>query len=208
MGCGGAARLPPRVVQWASMFPPGDILIGARAIESRVRELADRLAADLGADLAHEGAGLDTTDRVVMIPVLAGAFVFFADLVRRLPATMTMEPVVVRSRPGAATESLGATLLGAFPDNLAGKHVVLVDDILDTGRTLDLLKQKIAAQAPASLRLCVLLRKERTREVAIDADLVGFDIPDYFVVGYGLDYDGRYRNLPDIRVLDNGRPDG
>lgn len=185
------------------MRPPGEILISHNAIASRVNELASELAAALGDELAREGVDLDTPGRVVLIPVLSGAIVFFADLIRRLPVAMSTELVSVSSYPGATTESLGASVAGALPANLAGKHVVIVDDILDTGRTLGLLKELIEDQKPASLRICVLLRKERERDVVVDADLVGFDIPDEFVVGYGLDFDGNYRNLPDIRLLEH-----
>jgi len=184
------------------MLPPGDVLIGEREIASRVGDLARDLAGALRDDLATEGAALDTPGRVVMIPVLAGSIIFYADLVRRLPVALATELVSVSSYRGATTESLGAALVGALPENLAGRHVVIVDDILDSGRTLGLLRSAIAEQQPASLRICVLLRKERPRDVAVEVDLVGFDIPDLFVVGYGLDYDGHYRNLPDIRMLD------
>ena len=184
------------------MRPPGEILIGQRAIAERVDELAGELAEALRSDLDAEGVPVDTPGRVVLVPVLSGAIVFFADLIRRLPVVMSTELVTVSSYCGATTESRGASMSGDLPPNLAGRHVVIVDDILDTGRTLGLLKERIAAQGPASLRICVLLRKERLRDVLVEADLVGFDIPDEFVVGYGLDYDGHYRNLPDIRLLD------
>ena len=184
------------------MRPPGDILIGQREIASRVGQLATTLADALSDDLSKEGANLDTPSRVVLIPVLSGAIVFFADLIRQLPVTMATELVSVSSYPGDATESRSVKIAGELPQNLTGKHVVIVDDILDTGRTLGLLKKQIAAQSPASLRLCVLLRKERPREVEVDAEIVGFDIPDTFVVGYGLDYDGHYRNLPAVHLLE------
>lgn len=183
------------------MHPPGEILIGEREIAVRVRELARRLTESLRADLARDGADLETPGRVVMIPVLSGSIIFFADLIRRLPIAMSTELVSVSSYRGATTKSLGATVVGALPANLAGKHLVIVDDILDTGRTLGMLKREIELQRPASLRICVLLRKERERDIPVEADLVGFDIPDVFIVGYGLDYDGAYRNLPDIRLL-------
>lgn len=186
------------------MRPPGEILIGEREIAGRVSAIATELSESLRADLRREGLGLDAPGRVVFIPVLSGAIVFFADLIRQLPVALSTELVSVSSYRGATTESLGASVVGALPRDLAGKHVVIVDDILDTGRTLGLLKAEIAAQQPASLRICVLLRKERERDVPVEADLVGFDIPDVFIVGYGLDYDGHYRNLRDIRLLDEG----
>lgn len=184
------------------MPPPGEILIGESAIASRVADLATQLAGELQNELEREGSRLDTPGRVVCVPALSGAMMFCADLVRRLPISMTIEPVTVSSYPGATTEPRPPTLLSEAPTNLKGRHVVIVDDILDTGATLSLLRNRINEQAPASLRICVLLRKERQRDERIDTDLVGFDIPDVFVIGYGLDYDGRHRNLPDIRILD------
>lgn len=186
------------------MRPPGEVLIGEKEIASRVASLARELSVALRADLDREGLDLDAPGRVVFMPVLSGAIVFFADLIRQLPVAMSTELVSVSSYRGATTESLGASVVGALPRDLTGKHVVIVDDILDTGRTLGLLKAEIAMQNPASLRICVLLRKERTRDVPVEADLAGFDIPDVFIVGYGLDYDGHYRNLRDIRVLEEG----
>ncbi len=179
-------------------------MIGEREIAQRVSAIGDALSAALRDELKQEGSHLDAPGRIVLIPVLSGAIVFFSDLIRRLPVTMSTELVSVSSYRGATTESLGANMVGALPNDLAGKHVVIVDDILDTGRTLGLLKHEIEAQQPASLRICVLLRKERPRDVPVEADLVGFDIPDHFIVGYGLDYDGHYRNLPDIRLLEEG----
>jgi len=181
---------------------PGEVLIAAPQIAARVRSLADDLAADLERDLSGEGATLETEGRVALVPVLTGAIVFVADLIRRLPLAMSMEMVSVSSYPGRATRSKGVSVHGETPVGLAGKHVVIVDDILDTGRTLGRLRADILAQEPASLRICVLLRKERLREAPVEADYVGFDIPDVFVIGYGLDYDGHYRNLPDIRSLE------
>jgi len=109
--------------------------------------------------------------------------------------------VAVSSYPGTSLESKGAMLRSELPRNLAGKHVLIVDDILDSGQTLDVLSRLIAEQKPASLRLCVLLRKPGKAKVLVKPDYVGFDIPDEFVVGYGLDYDGFYRNLPQIATL-------
>ncbi len=184
------------------MRPPGEILIGEREIRDRVASIARELSDALQADLRREGHGVDVPGRVIFIPVLSGAIVFFADLIRQLPVTMSTEMVSVSSYRGATTASLGVSVVGALPDDLAGKHIVIVDDILDTGRTLGLLKKEIGAQKPASLRICVLLRKERDRDVPVEADITGFDIPDVFIVGYGLDYDGHYRNLRDIRLLE------
>ena len=98
-------------------------------------------------------------------------------------------------------ESKGVAMRSELPPNLAGKHVVIVDDILDSGQTLDLLKRLVLEQKPASVRLCVLLRKPGKAKIDLRPEYVGFDIPDEFVVGYGLDYDGFYRNYPEIATL-------
>lgn len=182
------------------------ILVDERAIAKRVRELGAQLAADLERDLAREsgsdGAGSDDFGKVVMIPVMTGAIVFVADLIRAMPMRLSLKLVAVSSYPGASVQSKGAKLAAEIPGDLAGKHVVVVDDILDSGQTLGLVRELIAAQKPASLRLCVLLRKpDRVRQRAVDVQYVGFEIPDEFVVGYGLDFDGHYRNVPNIATL-------
>lgn len=207
-------------------FHPGAVLIDRDRIAARVHELAGQIAHDLdGADPSS----------IVFMPVLVGAFIFAADLVRQMPVMMSMRLVTVSSYPGTAVQSKGARLKGQIPSDLAGRHVIVVDDILDTGQTLTLLRDLILEQKPASLRICVLLHKVRegahggdgadsghaqksedsgdaregadsTRLCRFRADYVGFEIPDVFVVGYGLDHDGRYRNLPDIVELAESAP--
>lgn len=191
------------------MLPPvKKVIIDRDRIAERVEQLGDQIAGDLADELSAEGAQQDQASRIVIIPVMVGSFMFAADLVRRLPVVMSLNLVTVSSYPGASVESKGARLRGALPDDLAGKHVVLVDDILDTGRTLSLLERLVLEQNPASLRTCVLLRKLCDRDERVEPAYIGFDVPDEFVVGYGLDYAGCYRNLPDIAVLDmQARPD-
>jgi hypoxanthine phosphoribosyltransferase len=181
------------------MFPEIDrVLIDGPRIAARVREMGAQIAADLQRDCARTG-----TDEIVLVPVLTGAIVFVADLVRHLPLKLRLGVVAVSSYPGRSIQSKGAAIRSEIPPDLRGKHVLVVDDILDSGRTLGLVRRLILEQQPASLRICVLLRKVlpggRTEEVA--ADYAGFDIPDAFVVGYGLDFDGYYRNYPQIAVL-------
>jgi hypoxanthine phosphoribosyltransferase len=178
------------------------VLIERERIAERVAELGAQLAGDIERDLEAEGADLATPNRVVLIPVLTGAVIFLADLVRQMPLNMSMRMISVSSYPGATTESKGARLQDALPTDLAGKHIVIVDDILDTGQTLNLLQGMIARQRPASMRTCVLLRKDCIRLAPAEAEYVGFDIPPEFVIGYGLDYDGQHRNLPDICVME------
>lgn len=180
----------------------GRVLIDRERIRARVAEMGRALSADLERELGKEGQGaLDHADRIVMLPVLTGAVVFVADLIREMPMRLSMRVVSVSSYPGASTTSKGAMLRGALPTDLRGRHVVVVDDILDTGQTLGLLRDMILEQKPASLRIAVLLTKLVPRKIEVHADYSGFDIPDEFVVGYGLDYDGFYRNLPEIVVL-------
>jgi hypoxanthine phosphoribosyltransferase len=190
------------------------LLIPRAQIADRVRELGAQITADLESISTSTGESVvrwdetgapepvDSGGEVVMIPILTGALVFTADLFRAIPLRMSVATVAVSSYPGDATQSLGATISSDVPRGLAGKHVIVVDDILDTGRTLAAIRDAILSQQPASLKICVLLRKERRRDADIDADYVGFDIPDTFVVGYGLDFDGLYRNLPDILSLE------
>lgn len=164
------------------------------AVAARVRDIASDICRDYPAD--EQGArGL------VIVPVLTGAFMFLADLVRHLPQKIRIEVVTVSSYPGASTVSKGAALVGVLPTDLEGRDVLILDDILDSGQTLGLLQDEIAKRHPRSVRTCVLLRKNCPRARDVRIDYVGFDIPDAFVVGYGLDFDGFYRNLPYVGVL-------
>lgn len=177
------------------------MLIDREAIAARVRALGAEVAADLQRAIARHHDDPDDA-QVVLIPILTGALVFTADLIRQMPMMMSLRVVAVSSYPGKSMESKGAKIAGELPQDLAGKHVVIVDDILDTGQTLSIVKRLIQEQHPASVRICVLLRKpESVRREKVEADYVGFDIPEEFVVGYGLDYDGFYRNYPQIAVL-------
>ncbi len=185
------------------MFPEIQrVLIPKDVIARRVAELGRELSAHLESQLRAEGGdAFEEPNRVVMVPVLTGAMVFAADLIREVPLRLSIKLVTVSSYPGQSVKSRGASLKSALPEDLAGRHVVLIDDILDSGQTLALLRGLVEEQGPASVRTCVLLKKQVKREVETPAELVGFDIPDEFVVGYGLDYDGVYRNLPDIVAL-------
>jgi hypoxanthine phosphoribosyltransferase len=176
------------------------VLISAEAIRDRVRAMAAAITRDYESGWESEGAS-----QLVVVPVLTGAFMFLADLVRELPHMVRIEVVTVSSYPGATTVSKGAALVGVLPRDLEGKDVLIVDDILDSGQTLGLLLDEIRSRGPRSARSCVFLRKQCSRVREIACEYVGFDIPDEFVVGYGLDYDGFYRNLPYVGVL---RPNG
>lgn len=173
------------------------ILIGREKIASRVREMGSRIATDLVREVGDDRA----SGRIVFIPILTGAVVFVADLIRHIPFKLSLGVVAVSSYPGRSMESKGAAIRGELPRDLKGKHVVIVDDILDSGQTLGLIQDLVMEQEPASVRIAVLLSKNVPRKREVRADYVGFEIPDAFVVGYGLDYDGYYRNLPDVATL-------
>lgn len=186
------------------------VLISKQRIAERVRELGATIAADLARDLAADAVrdaerdkamGLEHEDRVVLIPILTGSMVFVADLIREVPLKLSLEVVGVSSYPGKSVESKGVSIRHELPRTLAGKHVLIVDDILDSGQTLDVVTRLVREQSPASVRTCVLLRKPGKARVDLKPEYVGFDIPDEFVVGYGLDYDGFYRNYPQIATL-------
>jgi hypoxanthine phosphoribosyltransferase len=165
-------------------------LISAQDIATRVAALGGEIAARL-----PEGA-------LTAVGILRGAFVFMADLVRAIPRDVRCDFMGVRSY-GAATETSGVVQITSdlrLP--ISGQHVLLVEDIVDTGLTLHYLLDLLQAQAPASLQVCTLLNKPSRRRVEIPLDFVGFEIPDRFVVGYGLDAAQRYRNLPYLAIVD------
>ncbi|MHC4589148.1 MAG: phosphoribosyltransferase [Planctomycetota bacterium] len=151
------------------------ILIDRDRIAGRVVELADEISHDLG----H----LSDRDELVLVSVLTGSIIFLADLIRHLPQKLRIEVIAVESYPGRATTSRGARITSG----LAG--------------TMRLIRDELAKRRPKSVRSCVLLRKQRPSALDIPCEYVGFDIPDVFVVGYGLDYNNYYRNLPDIGTL-------
>ena len=171
-------------------------LIDRSAIAQRIQQVAAQISADLDAS--------DHPGEVTLVPILTGSIIFLADLIRCLPQRMQIHLMSVSSYPGTATTSQGATIdatLTDVPDDLTGRCVIVVDDILDSGNTLRAVTAELAKRNPAALKTCVLLRKQRPQAMACPVDYVAFDIPDEFVVGYGLDYDDFYRNLPDIGVL-------
>ena len=163
-------------------------LIPADAIAARIAEIA----ADIDRDYAD-------ADEVLMLGVLRGAYMFLADLSRLLSVPRRVDFISLSSYEKANAAG-GVRLIMDTRVPLAGRHVLVVEDILDSGRTLAYLLRLFGARGPASLRTCVLVRKPNP-EVQVDVDYVGFDIPDEWVVGYGLDYDDRYRALPYIGVL-------
>ncbi|MCK5113351.1 MAG: hypoxanthine phosphoribosyltransferase [Phycisphaerae bacterium] len=160
-------------------------------------EIAYRVAG-LGEEITEFYGG----DEVTILPVLTGAFVFTADLVRQLSMKIQIDPISVSSYPGTSTTSQGCSFRLPPPENLHNRNVLIVDDIFDSGATMDFLINAVSTTPLTSLRTCALLRKQRDDlPERRNLDFVGFDIRDEFVVGYGLDFDGFFRNLPDICVL-------
>jgi len=169
----------------------GKVLVSAEQIAARMPALAREIVDWMG----------DGDDDLVLVPVMTGAFIFAADLVRHMPVRMRITLATVSSYPGASTTSQGVRPLGELPANLEGRRVLVIDDILDSGRTLRFLRERFESQKPARFATGVLLRKTLPDAMNTKCEFVGFDIPDEFVVGCGLDYDGCFRNLPDVRVL-------
>lgn len=166
------------------------VLISESQIAARVAELAESITSD------HPEEG----GQLVMVPIMTGGMIFCSDLIRRIPMPMQIGLLTVTSYPGKSIASQGARVLSQQLEHVRGRRVVVIDDILDSGGTLRLVGGLLRDLQAASVKTCVLLRKERAGAVAA-ADYVGFDIPDEFVVGYGLDFDNYYRNLPDIVTL-------
>lgn len=184
------------------MFPEIErVLVDRESIRRRVGELAREIVRDLEAAVADDGASIQDEGRIVLVPIMTGAMIFVADLIREMPIKLSLGLIAVSSYPGESVKSKGAHLASELPDDLAGKHVVLIDDILDSGRTVELVKRLVSERHPASVRVAVMLDKRARRTVDVEADYVGFEIPDEFVVGYGLDFNGYYRNHPEIAVL-------
>ena len=172
----------------------GRILISRDEIAARVTELG-------------EAIGRDYAGRTpVLVGVLKGAVVFTADLLRAIPMAAAMDFMAVSSY-GSGTRSTGVVRLTAdLSLSIEDRDVIIVEDVIDSGRTISYLRRNLATRHPRSLALCGLLDKVSRREVDVDVDYVGFVIPDEFVVGYGLDYDGRHRELPDLAVLEPFSP--
>jgi hypoxanthine phosphoribosyltransferase len=167
------------------------ILIPRDQIKKRVKELAEDISRTYG----------DDSKGLVIVPVLAGSIIFLADLIRDLPFKMKIGLLSVSSYRGATTTPGKARVVQDVDLDIKDRHVLVVDDILDTGNTLRVVMGLLKKREPASLRMCVLLRKTAKAPKDLSADFVGFDIEDVFVVGYGLDYNDHYRNWPDIGVL-------
>jgi hypoxanthine phosphoribosyltransferase len=167
----------------------GEILIDEEPLQARI--------AELGAEISHDYAGRD----LLLVGVLKGAVFFLADLMRELSVPCEIDFMAISSY-GAGTDSSGVVrILKDLDMNIAGRDVLVVEDIIDSGLTLSYLMRSLTARKPASLEVCTLLTKPERREVDVPVRYVGFEIPNKFVIGYGLDFDQRYRNLPYVAVL-------
>jgi hypoxanthine phosphoribosyltransferase len=164
------------------------ILISSEDIQSRVRELAEKISNDYS-----------QVDRLYMVGILKGAFIFMADLTRYLSVPHIVDFMALSSY-GKTTTSGAVRILMDLREPIEGQHVLVVEDIVDSGHTLHYLHQILGGRNPASLRTCALVRKKRDN-ISVPVDYLGFDIPDVWVVGYGLDYADRYRTLPFVAEL-------
>jgi hypoxanthine phosphoribosyltransferase len=168
--------------------PSFDLLISAEAIAQRVAELGAQISAEYG------------ERPLVLIGVLKGSFMFLADLIRHIRCPVRVEFIGTKSYAGTSTSG-EVQLTKDLDKPIEGEDVLLVEDIVDTGLTLNYLRQMLAQRGPASLRIVAFLDKPARRRIEVCADYVGFVIEDRFVVGYGLDFEQRYRNLKDVCVL-------
>ena len=166
-----------------------EVLISSSDIQSKVREMGARITED------YEG------ERLLLVGVLRGAVVVMSDLMRNIDLPCELDFMDISSY-GTGTSSSGVVrILKDLEEDITGRHVLVVEDIVDTGLTLSYLMRSLGARKPASLEICALLTKPSRRKVDLDVKYLGFEVPDEFVVGYGLDYNNYYRNPPDIVTL-------
>jgi hypoxanthine phosphoribosyltransferase len=165
------------------------VLISQYQIMARVKEMAEQITRDFA------------DGEVTIVPVMTGAMIFCGDLIRQIPIQMRIGLLAVSSYPGASMNTKGSQVISQQLGDIRGRHVLLIDDILDSGGTLRLIVPMLKQAGCEDVKSCVLLRKDRPSAKETQVDYVGFEIPDEFVVGYGLDYNNYYRNLPDIVTL-------
>ncbi len=165
------------------------VLVSEKDIKKRVKKLGAELAAAYG------------DEEITVVSIINGAILFTADLLREIPNPIRLDCIRISSYRNDTKSNGQPKLLQSLTLDISNRHVLLIDDILDTGKTFSAVAGMLKKLNPASLRTCVLLDKRGRREVEFEADFVGFQIPDKFVVGYGLDFAERYRNLPCIGVL-------
>jgi hypoxanthine phosphoribosyltransferase len=177
-------------LQYELDVPMRSILIGPDELNARVR--------DLGREVSDTYRG----SVPLLISILKGGVVFLTDLMRAVTIPHEIDFLQVSSYEGGTKSTGTVRILSDLSSNIAGRDVLIVEDIIDTGLTLTYLAKQLEIRQPRSLRICALLSKQEARQVHVPIDFLGFEIPDVFVVGYGLDYQQKYRNLPYIGVLD------
>jgi hypoxanthine phosphoribosyltransferase len=189
-----------------SLTPPAAPIVFPPASEMEVlystQQIAERVAA-MGRQITADYEGLKTGLPIVLIGVLKGAAIFLSDLARAISIDNTFDFVAVSSYGRARVSSGAVKLIKDIDNPIEGRHVILVEDILDTGLTLSYLRGLMLQHKPASLKIATCLDKPSRRLVPIEADYTGFQIPNEFVIGYGMDYAEVYRNVPDIRLYPN-----
>jgi hypoxanthine phosphoribosyltransferase len=163
--------------------------------ESQIKQRIVSLAAEIERDYP-------ASEEIHLVAVLKGGFMFMADLVRAMSERVTMDFMAVSSYGKGTTSSGQVRVLKDLDSNLEGRHIIVVEDIVDTGLTLHYLQDLLKARAPKSMKTACLLSKPSRRKVDVQVDYIGFTIEDHFVVGYGLDYAEKYRNLPHIAILE------
>jgi hypoxanthine phosphoribosyltransferase len=167
-----------------------EILIDSDTLQTRIRELGQQISADYA----------DTPD-LLLVCVLKGGVMFLADLMRHIEVPHSIDFMAISSYGGGARETSGHVRIDMdLRQDIAGKHILIVEDIIDSGRTMQYILNLLGTRNPASLRVCTLLSKPSRRQIPLSLDYVGFEIPDKFVFGYGLDLDEVFRNLPFIGV--------
>ena len=166
----------------------GKPFLTVEQIQTRVRELAEKISADYG------------ESEIMVVGILKGAIMFFSDLTRQIRMPINMDFLIVSSYIKDHTS--GEVKIHAdLRESISGKNVLLIEDIVDSGITLNYIKDMLLKRKPASLKICALLDKKSCRKVDLPIDYIGFEIPDEYVVGYGLDYDNKFRNLPYIAIF-------
>jgi hypoxanthine phosphoribosyltransferase len=167
----------------------GPVLVASEDIQAKVRELGERITRDY------------REEKLLLVGILRGAVVFLSDLMRHLELPCEIDFMDISSY-GTGTQTSGVVrILKDLEEDITGRHVLIIEDIIDTGLTLSYLRRMLLQRGPASLEICALLSKPSRRQVDLSVKYLGFEVPDEFVVGYGLDFAGAYRNLPDICVL-------
>ena len=178
-------------MRMSSMMPDvKEVLITSEEIEEKVREIGARITED------YRG------EKLLLIGILRGAVVVMSDLMRNIDLPCELDFMDISSY-GTGTSSSGVVrILKDLEEDITDRHVLIVEDIIDTGLTLSYLMRSLLARKPASLEICALLSKPSRRRANLDVRYLGFEVPDEFVIGYGIDFAGAYRNLPDIHVLE------